>query len=93
MTKTNRMDMFEIKDNMMIIPSDRLTISAELAARIIHRNASNVRLGLQNGLFNWGVALERAKNEWTYFVYTCQFLEAFRIPYEVVLVENKKETL
>ena len=76
-----KMDMFEIKDNKVIVPSDRLTISAELAARIIHRNASNVRLGLQNGLFNWGVALERSKNEWTYFVYTCQFL-----------VENKKET-
>ena len=44
------------------------TMSVEIAAKIIRKDPQYVRLGLQQGRFPFGTAVQKPNNRWTYSI-------------------------
>ena len=52
-----------------------ITMSVENAAKIIRKNPQNVRLGLQQGAFPFGVAIQKPNGRWTYNIIASKVYE------------------
>ena len=48
-------------------------INVEEAAKILHREAQAVRLGLRQKRFNWGDAFQSEGGRWSYVIYPIMF--------------------
>lgn len=51
------------------------TLSVEAAAKLMHKNASFVRKGLQAKRFDFGYAVETSKGRWNYYINRKKFFE------------------
>ncbi len=57
-------------------------IPVAVAARVLKMDNQTVRLLLQNGLVNWGIAYKRAgSRQFSYIIYAKQFYEATGFQY------------
>ena len=52
-----------------------ITMSVENAAKIIRKNPQNVRLGLQQRVFPFGVAIQKPNGRWTYNIIASKVYE------------------
>lgn len=52
-----------------------ITMSVEDTAKIIRKNPQNVRLGLQQGVFPFGVAIQKPNGRWTYNIIASKVYE------------------
>ena len=51
------------------------TITISDAARIIRKNPNYIRVGLQQGRFQWGSAVKTSEKQWSYNIIKNKFLE------------------
>ena len=54
---------------------NKITMSVDDAAKIIHKNPHSVRLGLQQGVFPFGVAIHGETGRWNYSVIAAKVYE------------------
>lgn len=52
-----------------------ITMSCEKAARIIGKNTQLVRIGLQQGRFPFGTAIQKPDGRWTYHIIASKVYE------------------
>lgn len=55
--------------------SSPVKMTVKLAAKLMRKSVKFVALGLQEGRFPWGYAVQTSPNKWTYFISTVKFTE------------------
>lgn len=52
-----------------------IKMTTKLAAQLMHKSERFIRIGLQEGRFPWGYAVQTSPNKWTYFISVKKFTE------------------
>lgn len=61
-------------------------ITVQEAAKRMHKTPQFVRLGLQQGIFSWGVAI-KTSSQWSYWINPVKFAEAMGMTVEELMKE------